>query len=255
MEDRCRYFVTLSYDGTKFLGWQIQPKGRTVQGVLEEAFSKILRMKVSITGAGRTDTGVHARYAVAHFDLPKLLGKSERADLTSHLNRFLPADISLFGIYLVDGEAHARFDATSRRYRYYVGLSKDPFTMMYETRLRGAYDFESMNEAAKRMLGTHDFTTLSKKHTDVKTHICTIYKAEWVQVVPDKWYFEIIADRFLRNMVRATVGTLFMVGRGKMSVDEFEAAIVAKDRSLAGTTAPAEGLFLEDIVYPFELKD
>ena len=255
MEDRHRYFVTFSYDGTKFLGWQIQPKGRTVQGVLEDALSVILRTEISVTGAGRTDTGVHARYAVAHFDLPKHLDKVERADLTSHLNRYLPADISLFGVYLVGREVHARFDAVSRRYRYYVGLNKDPFTTMYETRLRGTYDFEAMNEAAKRMLGTHDFTTLSKTHTDVKTHVCTISKAEWVQVTPDKWYFEIIADRFLRNMVRATVGTLLMVGRGKMSVDEFEAAIEAKDRSLAGTTAPAEGLFLEEIVYSFELKD
>lgn len=255
MTDRYRYFIVLSYDGTGFVGWQIQPTGRTVQGTLEQGLSTILRETVSITGAGRTDTGVHARYAVAHFDLNRSMDRTTRADLVEHLNRFLPRDIAVRGIYAVGSEAHARFDAVSRCYRYYVTLSKDPFTTQYETRLRGDIDFDLMNKAAESMLGRHDFTTLSKKHTDVKTHICTVTKAKWIQIGVRKWCFEIEADRFLRNMVRATVGTLLSVGRGKMTVEEFAAAIEARDRSLAGTTAPAEGLFLEEILYPFRLEN
>lgn len=247
--------MTLAYDGSHFFGWQIQPKGRTVQGVLEEALSTILRAEISITGAGRTDTGVHARYAVAHFETSMSLSLESRTDLRDHLNRYLPSDICLFGIYPVSQDAHARFDASSRCYRYYVSLSKNPFTTQYETRLRGFYNFELMNQAAECLVGTHDFTTFSKRHTDVKTHICTVSKAIWIQTASDKWYFEIEADRFLRNMVRSVVGTLFMVGRGKMSLNDFRIALQAKDRELAGTTAPAEGLFLEHIRYPFSFKD
>lgn len=254
MGSKFRYFMTLSYDGTDFVGWQIQPLGRTVQGLLELALSTISREEVKVTGAGRTDTGVHARFTVAHFDLSIELDKESLSDMKEHLNRYLPSDISLYGLYRVHHDAHARFDAVARTYRYYVTLDKDPFTTKYETRLRGHFDFDAMNRAALHLVGTYDFTTFSKKHTDVKTHICTVTYARWIEQSPGKWYFEITADRFLRNMVRSIVGTLFMVGRGRMSEEEFRIALNAKDRSKASTTAPAEGLFLEEVKYAFPFE-
>lgn len=250
-----RYFIIFAYDGADFCGWQVQPRMRTVQGVLEQALSVILRSEVALTGAGRTDTGVHARYSVAHFDLEVSLALEQLLSLVEHLNRFLPRDIYVSDIVPVEADAHARFDALLRTYRYHVSLRKSPFTDRYATRLRGEYDFEAMNAAAAYLLGEHDFTSFSKKHTDVKTHICKVERARWIVLSPTRAYFEIAADRFLRNMVRATVGTLFAVGRHKLSPEEFRTILEARDRSLCASSAPPEGLFLHHITYPFTLPD
>lgn len=247
-----RYFIDLSYDGTNFCGWQIQPTDRTVQGDIEKALSTILRRGVGVTGAGRTDTGVHARHMCAHVDLP--LDLTEAQKLIFRANRLLSSDVVLHGIREVTQDGHARFSALSRTYRYYVSQSADPFLRKYQTVLPiEGVDFEEMNTAARILIGKQDFTTFSKKHSNVHTHICDVRHAEWHQVDDDHWYFEITADRFLRNMVRSTVGTLLEVGRHKISPLDFAQRLAAQDRSLAGNTAPAQGLFLEEIVYPTEI--
>ena len=248
-----RYFLTLAYKGTDFLGWQKQPSGRTVQGTLEEALTTILRRETPVTGAGRTDTGVHASRYVCHLDLDKT--PEEARELVFRANRLLPRDIRLYDIREVRPEAHARFDALSRSYGYYVTRRATPFSYEEEVELPAAgLDFERMNLAARHLLGTHDFTTFSKGHTDVKTHLCTVSEAEWRALPGEgRWVFRITANRFLRNMVRATVGTLFDVGRGKLSPEDFGEKLEARDRSLAGTSAPPQGLFLEEIAYPSDL--
>ena len=249
-----RYFLTLAYKGTDFLGWQKQPSGRTVQGTLEEALTTILRRETPVTGAGRTDTGVHASRYVCHLDLDKT--PEEARELIFRVNRLLPRDIRLYDIREVRPEAHARFDALSRSYGYYVTRRATPFSYEEEVELPASgLDFGRMNLAARCLLGTHDFTTFSKGHTDVKTHLCAVSEAEWREVSgePGRWVFRITANRFLRNMVRATVGTLFDVGRGKLSPEAFRESLEARDRFLSGTSAPPQGLFLEDIAYPDEL--
>lgn len=247
-----RYFLTLAYKGTRFLGWQKQKEGRTVQGTLEEALSTILRAEVSVTGAGRTDTGVHASSYVCHLDLP--VEAESAGELIFRANRLLPRDLRLYDIREVVPEAHARFDALSRRYGYHVTSRPSPFAYETETEIPASgLDFDLMNEAAAALLGSHDFTTFSKGHTDVKTHLCTVTRAEWRREGASGWVFEYEANRFLRNMVRATVGTLFDVGRGKMTVPEFVRRFLARDRALASGSAPAEGLFLEEITYPSRL--
>ena len=207
---------------------------------------------VDVVGAGRTDAGVHARLMVAHFDSPQALNEVFMAD---KLNRLLPPDISVYHLRAVRPNAHARFDATSRTYRYYVTTAKMPFERQYRYRLFSMPDFNRMNEAAQTLFDYTDFTSFSKLHTDVKTNNCRIMQARWERLDEVTWVFTIQADRFLRNMVRAVVGTLLEVGRGKLSVEGFRKVIEQKDRCRAGTSVPGCALFLEDITYPEELFD
>lgn len=246
-----RYFIYLSYDGTAYHGWQVQPRDISVQQRLNECLSTLLRSEVEVTGAGRTDTGVHAECMAAHFDFdaPKL----DVEQLTHKLNRILPRDIAVQRIVPVRREAHARFSATSRTYHYYVYTAKSPFRRHYATRLFFTPDYEMMNRAGECLLKTRDFTSFSKLHTDVKTNICRVTAARWTQIDGDLWRFEITADRFLRNMVRAVVGTLLEVGRGKLTLEAFERIIAEKNRCAAGESMPANALSLVDVTYPDEL--
>jgi len=242
-----RYFVTLSYDGTRYHGWQIQPNGVSVQERLQEALSTLLREPIAVTGAGRTDAGVHARMMVAHFDW-----KGDAIDgqqLAYKLNRLLPYDIAVSKVEMVSEDMHARFSATSRMYRYYIHTTKDPFQRVYSCEIHYPLDFAKMNEAAQILMTYEDFGAFCKSGADVKTTLCQVTKAEWVQTSPTTWYFEIRANRFLRNMVRAVVGTLIEVGRGRLSLDDFKKVIEGKQRSDAGESMPGNALFLEDIVY------
>jgi len=245
-----RFFIYFSYKGTAYHGWQFQPNGISVQEVLTKALCTILRTELEITGAGRTDTGVHARLMVAHFDTTTDFPAN--LDLVSKLNSLLPYDIAVFKIIEVKADAHARFDAISRRYEYHIVTQKNVFKNELAARERVNLNFEAMNAAAKTLKLHRDFTSFSKLHTDVKTNNCVISHAEWTQQ-GEEWVFTIEADRFLRNMVRAIVGTLFEVGRNKMSVDEFTAIIEAKNRCKAGPSVPAHGLYLVDIRYPENL--
>ncbi len=242
-----RYFVTLSYDGTRYHGWQIQPNGVSVQERLQEALSTLLREPIAVTGAGRTDAGVHARMMVAHFDW-----KGDAIDgqqLAYKLNRLLPYDIAVSKVEMVSEDMHARFSATSRMYRYYIHTTKDPFQRAYSCEIHYPLDFAKMNDAARILMTYEDFGAFCKSGADVKTTLCQVTKAEWVQTSPTTWYFEIRANRFLRNMVRAVVGTLIEVGRGRLSLDDFKKVIEGKQRSDAGESMPGNALFLEDIVY------
>lgn len=245
-----RYFITLSYDGTAYHGWQIQPNGASVQGEIERGLRLLLRQEVSITGAGRTDTGVHARMMVAHFDLPEGLpaGFDER-QLAYKLNKLLPRDIAVQQIEQVSDDLHARFSAVSRTYHYYIYTQKSPFERHYSCLMPYQLDFARMNEAARVLMEYDDFGAFCKSHTDVKTTICHVTKAEWHQTSATTWYFEITANRFLRNMVRAVVGTLVEVGRGRLTIDEFRRVIEGKRRSDAGESMPGNALFLERIEY------
>ncbi|MFT3738972.1 MAG: tRNA pseudouridine(38-40) synthase TruA [Breznakibacter sp.] len=242
-----RYFVELAYKGTQFHGWQVQPNAVSVQSVLEDAFGKALRSDVEIVGAGRTDAGVHALYYVAHFDLAVEITDSRK--LIDKVNRILPRDVAVSTINQVPGEAHSRFHATWREYEYWVVLEKRPFLDGLTYRLWRKPDFDLMNQAANLLFLHTDFSSFSKLHTDVKTNNCKIYKAEWTSD-GEKWIFTIRADRFLRNMVRAVVGTLLEVGYYKISLKEFETIIYAKDRCKAGVSVPPEALYLVDIAYP-----
>ena len=242
-----RYFVTLSYDGTRYHGWQIQPNGVSVQERLQEALSTLLRGTVSVTGAGRTDAGVHARMMVAHFDWEG--APVDCQQLAYKLNRLLPYDIAVSKVEPVADDLHARFSARSRMYRYYIHTVKDPFQKSYSCETHYPLDFGKMNEAATLLMTYEDFGAFCKSGADVKTTLCQVTKAEWVQTSPTSWYFEIRANRFLRNMVRAVVGTLIEVGRGRLSLDDFKKVIEGKQRSDAGESMPGNALFLEDIVY------
>jgi tRNA pseudouridine38-40 synthase len=243
-----RYFITLSYDGTHYHGWQIQPNGPSVQEKLQWALSTILRQEnILVTGAGRTDAGVHARMMVAHVDVEQM--NFDLQDLTYKLNRLLPQDIAIQKMEPVSDEMHARFSATSRTYHYYIHTVKDPFSRAYSCELHYPLDFPLMNEAAAILLEYEDFGAFCKAHADVKTTICHITAAQWHQTSPSNWYFEITANRFLRNMVRAVVGTLIDVGRGRLSLDDFRKVIEGKRRTEAGESMPANALFLEDIKY------
>lgn len=245
-----RYFIYLGYNGKEYCGWQIQPNGMTVQQRLEESLSTILRSKIAVVGAGRTDAGVHARRMVAHFEMEQPL--TDLSFLTDKLNRILPPDIAVYKIVPVVPDAHARFDAVSRTYRYYLTLHKNPFNFNQIYRYHSPLDFERMNEACKVLFEYTDFTSFSKLHTDVKTNNCQIMYARWHQE-GDVWVFTIQADRFLRNMVRAVVGTLLEVGRGKLSIDGLRKVIEKKDRCSAGISMPGHALFLEDVAYPERL--
>ena len=241
-----RYFVYLSFDGLAYHGWQIQPNADSVQEQLQKALSTILRQPIVIVGAGRTDSGVHARLRVAHFDLD---GEIDTGLFVFRLNRLLPRDISIEKIVPVDSNMHARFSAKWRTYHYYVHLRKDPFRRFYSCQLHERLDFHLMNEAACHLLSVKDFGAFCKTHTDVKTTLCDVIQAEWVQIDSDTWFFAIIANRFLRNMVRAVVGTLIEVGRHRMTLQQFDTVIQNGSRSEAGESMPANALFLEDIEY------
>lgn len=242
-----RYFIYFSYKGTGYHGWQIQPNGKSIQQVLTNALSTILRTDIEVVGAGRTDTGVHAKLMVAHFDFE---GKIPEVKLIkSKLNSLLPCDIAVSGLVEVKPDAHARFDAVSRKYEYHLVTKKNVFKTGYSARVNDKLNFELMNRAAAVLKEYNDFTSFSKLHTDVKTNNCVITHAQWTEI-EDEWIFTIEADRFLRNMVRAIVGTLLDVGRGKMSIDEFRNVIEAKNRCKAGVSVPACGLFLVNVQYP-----
>lgn len=243
-----RYAIELAYDGTAYHGWQIQPRESSVQEALQKAFSTLLREEISIIGCGRTDTGVHARYFVAHFETENQIENYEK--LVYKVNGFLPKDIAIFKLLKVNDNFHARFSATSRSYEYHLVTQKSPFDHNYSFRPSFQLDFKAMNEAAKRLSDYVDFTSFSKLHTDTATNDCSITFAEWQQKSPHHWVFQISANRFLRNMVRAIVGTLLEVGKGKITTAEFCAIIEAKDRGKAGVSVPAQALFLTAVTYP-----
>lgn len=245
-----RYFIYLSYDGTNYHGWQIQPNGISVQEVLMKALSTFLRKPIEVVGAGRTDAGVHARLMVAHFDFDTEL---DCATVVDKLNRLLPLDVAVHRVRRVKSDAHARFDATYRTYKYYITTCKDPFSRAFSWRIFQTLDFEKMNEAAQTLFDYIDFTSFSKLHTDVKTNNCKMMYARWEQIGEHNWVFTIQADRFLRNMVRAVVGTLVEVGKGKLTVEGFRKVIEEKNRCSAGTSVPGNALFLVDVGYSEEL--
>ena len=242
-----RYFITLSYDGTRYHGWQIQPEGVTVQQLLQDALATLLRQHVTVVGAGRTDAGVHARQMVAHIDVDGEINDVDQ--LTYKLNRFLPYDISIQNVRLVSDDMHARFSAVRRRYRYFIHTEKDPFQKKYSCELHYELDYELMNVAAAQLKTYSDFGAFCKSHSDVKTTVCTVTKAHWVEYESNAWYFEIEANRFLRNMVRAVVGTLIEVGRHRMSLSQFDQVVREGRRTGAGESMPANALFLECVEY------
>lgn len=246
-----RYFIRLAYDGAPFHGWQRQPNAASVQQTLEEGLSTILRGEIAVTGAGRTDTGVNARRMFAHFDAPEPL--EDPAKLIRGLNRICGPAISVQEIFPVTPEAHARFDAVKRTYKYFVTFEKSPFLRGCSWLSPSPLDMERMNEAARLLLDTEDFTSFAKLHSDARTNICDVCEAEW-SVWENSFgvpgiVFTISADRFLRNMVRAVVGTLVEVGRGKLDLDGFRRIIDCRDRCVAGTSMPPQALFLWDIFY------
>jgi tRNA pseudouridine38-40 synthase len=244
-----RYFIKLSYDGTNYHGWQSQDNANTVQAEIEKALKVLLSKNIEITGAGRTDTGVHAREYFAHFDLEEKLNCEQSADLIYRMNAILPDNISIQKIFPVLPDAHARFSALSRTYTYYISRTKNPFSRESSWNVFGNLDVEKMNDAALLLFEYTDFTSFAKLHSDVKTNNCRIMLAEWKEE-DNSLVFTITADRFLRNMVRAIVGTLVDVGKGKISVADFRNTIESKNRGDAGYSVPARGLFLERIIYP-----
>ena len=256
-----RYFLELAYNGSRFHGWQSQPNAVSVQSAIENALSTIFRQDLSITGAGRTDTGVHALQMYAHFDLSAPIDNESKCLLS--LNSLVGKDINIRKIIKVKDDAHARFDATERTYKYFVSFSKNPFLKDFCWFSPSGLDFDKMNEASEILINTQDFTSFAKLHSDAKTNICNVKEAVWKPLSKDKealdfigslnegMVFTIKADRFLRNMVRAVVGTLVDVGKNKISLNEFKEIIEIKNRCSAGTSMPAHALFLWHISYPF----
>ncbi len=242
-----RYFIFFSYDGTRYHGWQIQPNANTVQQELQHALSLLLRREMEVVGAGRTDTGVHARQMAAHFDWDGDVIDCPQA--VYRLNRILPRDIAVSELRPVASEMHARFSATSRTYHYYIHTSKDPFERHYSLQMNYPLDFERMNAAAKLFLDHEDYAAFCKAGADNKTTICHVTEARWVQTSPTTWYFVITANRFLRNMVRAVVGTLIDVGRGRITQKQFLDILHNGTRSDAGESMPGNALFLEEVIY------
>ncbi len=242
-----RYFIRFSYDGTHYHGWQIQPNGVSVQSTMTSIMQRYFGPELQLTAAGRTDAGVHATTMYAHFDTDKSLG--DLAALANKLTYMMPPDIAVQAVLPVTLDANARFDALSRTYEYRMSAVKNPFARQYVAPFYGPLNVKAMNEAAASLFDFTDFTSFSKVHTDVKTNNCRIMKAEW-QERGEELVFVVQADRFLRNMVRAIVGTLLQVGRGKLDTAGFRAVIEQKDRCAAGTSVEAKGLFLVDIQYP-----
>ncbi len=242
-----RYFIQLAYNGKNYHGWQIQPNANSVQAELNRAVSLISGEEINLIGAGRTDTGVHASFFVAHFDLENPLLDTDK--FCFKLNSFLPDDIRIDKVFAVVDEMHARFSPISRTYKYYITQRKEPFLHDFTSFIPQKLDVESMNEAAQKLFNYTDFTSFSKLHTDVKTNNCLIQEARWEYDERELLVFTITADRFLRNMVRAIVGTLVEVGKGKLSISDFKKIIEQKDRGKAGASARAKGLFLTGIGY------
>ena len=245
-----RYFIELSYNGRAYHGWQNQPNAISVQEVLDEALSTLLKEKIAIVGAGRTDSGVHAKQMFAHFNT---VNKFSLEKLTYQLNSFLPNDIAVHDISNVNDDAHTRFDAISREYKYKISLHKNVFSFNNSYYFKQELDVNKMNEAARILFEYKDFECFSKSNTDVKTYNCKILKAEWTYEA-NELVFTIKADRFLRNMVRAIVGTLIKVGIGKINTDELHDIIKSKNRSQAGASVPGHALYLEKIEYPKHIK-
>jgi tRNA pseudouridine38-40 synthase len=270
-----RYFIHMAYDGSNYSGWQVQPRELTVQEVLQKALSTLLRHKITVSGAGRTDTGVHASHFVAHFDLNEANEVNETIEAIEaieatlpedkspalpynplseqfifKLNRFLPPDIVIYKIRKVPGDMHARYSANYRTYQYHISSLKPLYNRNYCHYVFGKLDIRAIRRCCGLLLETTDFTSFARLHSDVKTNICKVSHAEW-RKVENGHLFEITADRFLRNMVRSITGTLLDVGRGKLDPDGFQKIIEAKNRGKAGSSAPAKGLFLIDIGYNF----
>ena len=242
-----RYFIKLSYNGANYHGWQMQENAHTVQAEITDKLSLLLEEKIHIVGCGRTDTGVHAHEFYAHFEVDDL--KISLKDIFYKLNSFLPSDIVIHDIYRVPGDLHSRFSATSRTYKYYISIIKDPFNEKTRYYFNGSLDINAMNQACANLYEHTDFTSFSKLHTQTATNNCIIQLAKFERI-ENELIFTITADRFLRNMVRAIVGTLFEIGKGKMKAEEINRIIKAKDRSMAGFSVPAHGLFLERVIYP-----
>mgnify|MGYP001193345475 FL=1 len=242
-----RYLLELSFYGANYHGWQIQPSSVSVQETIENCLSTILNKKINIVGAGRTDTGVHASYFCAHFDYDQII--KDKSNLIYKLNSFLPKDISINRIYKVKDDFHARFDALSRTYHYKINTFKNPFLLKNSYYLKKNIDFNKMNLAALTLYNYKNFKSFSKSNTDVHTFDCNIIDAKWSSM-ENHWVFEISANRFLRNMVRAIVGTLIEIGEGKYDISHMETVILSKNREEAGYSVPAHGLSLTNIVYP-----
>jgi tRNA pseudouridine38-40 synthase len=240
-----RYAVQLAYDGTNYCGWQVQPNAKTVQEVLNNAFSLLLRKSISLTGCGRTDTGVHAAYYVAHFDTDIEI---DSVQLTNKLNNFLPDDIRIFDIITVPEDFNSRYHAIKRTYKYFMCTQKQVFNDKYSWLIHFEPDLEAMNTACKMLIGEKDFTSFSKLHTDTANNICNVSEAKWVKD-GENYIFTVSANRFLRNMVRAMVGTLIEVGKNKLNPEDVIDIIEAKNRCQAGQSVPAKGLFLYNVLY------
>jgi len=248
-----RFFIEISYDGTNYHGWQLQPNAVGVQEVLNKALSTVLREDIETLGCGRTDTGVHAKQFFVHFDARESMvdgrwSMEKKNSLVRSINALLPHDIAVKGIKPVEANAHVRFDATLRSYEYHIHFNKDPFKHNYSWLLRDEPDIGLMNEAAQIIMEYTDFSCFSKSNTQTKTNTCKISKAQWVKT-DDGIVFHISADRFLRNMVRAIVGTLLQIGRREIEPWEVRTIIQSKNRSKAGTSVPACGLYLTEVLY------
>ena len=246
-----RYFINLAYKGTNYHGWQIQPNAITVQEVLQKALSTLLKNNTEIIGAGRTDTGVHASYFMAHFDTSKAI---DTLAICYGMNKIIPNDIVIYSIFEVTTDIHSRFSALSRTYTYHISQAKDPFSIETTTFIWKSLNIAEMNKACAILLEYKDFTSFSKLHTDTATNNCHIMEAQWNRPETNKLVFTIKADRFLRNMVRAIVGTMLEIGQNKLTLLEFRNIIEAKNRSRAGMSVPPEGLFLSDIEYPIKIQ-
>jgi len=242
-----RFFLEIAYKGTDYHGWQIQPNAVSIQEKIQDALALIFKKTIAIMGAGRTDTGVHAKQLFAHFDVVESFNIAE---VLYKLNGILPKDIAIIAIHQVADNAHARFDATSRTYHYYINTKKNPFTTESSWFVKQELDLDLMNQAAQKLFDYTDFQCFSKSNTDVKTYLCDIQEAYWKQD-GDLLVFTITADRFLRNMVRAIVGTLVAVGSGKLPLSAMDEIIQSKNRSQAGASAAAQGLFLTQVKYPY----
>lgn len=242
-----RYFLEIAYKGTHYNGWQLQPNQPTVQAAIEKAISTILREETGVLGCGRTDAGVHAKQYFLQFDTPK---KVDGGKLVYRLNGLLNYDVAVKRIIPVSSDAHARFDATERTYQYFIHSQKNPFLQDRSLYVSEKIDLDAMNKASEMLLKNEDFESFSKVHTDVNNFNCKVSHAKWSQQ-QDQWMFEITANRFLRNMVRAVVGTLLEVGSGKISLSEFDEVIKSRSRSRAGKSVAARGLFLTNVKYPY----
>ncbi|MEJ6777601.1 MAG: tRNA pseudouridine(38-40) synthase TruA [Crocinitomicaceae bacterium] len=246
-----RYFIELAYNGEEYYGWQRQPRQISIQEVIEGCLTKLnSNNEVKVLGCGRTDTGVHANHFILHTEISAI---EDTEKFIFKMNSMLPQSIVIYNMFVVKENSHARFNATSRTYRYFIHRNKDPFKQAQSWLLRNDLDLVKMNEAAQHLIGKQDFTSLSKIHTDVKTNICNVQLAHWVQLDNGACYFEITADRFLRNMVRATVGTLVDVGMYKSKPDYIRTILDAMERQAASTSVPARGLFLWKVEYPKDI--